>query len=293
MNTCCFVSFAYILGIVNALGGPFLDELMFEQGDDTALVESTVRETRAVGPKDIGDLLSPGVKDAFLHTYGDKEGQKGDEIGYSKKVNDKGSDGYEHVDGFHKKDSDKYGYEIHSEFGKQNKAGVDIDKKKKQKSKNHDDKDDDEGEGQETKTNYEVVEGTKDAEAKFKQSVDDFDDKFYGKNDGDSDVKGAASEDDETEASYNEDEDSEEPAESSYSYSKGGNGGGSYKSSDGGEEKGDGGHSTSYSKGGSYSSSSGKSHKGGTGSGSGNGYSSGSGKGYGGESESYQSEEDF
>ncbi|CAH1993261.1 unnamed protein product [Acanthoscelides obtectus] len=244
----CVVSFVYILGVVNALGVPFFDELMLEQGDDSALVESTARETRAVGPKDIGELLSP-----------------------------------DHIEGLERDDSQGQNFRALDDL---------LDHLTGSLLQPDDDENEDGGEGQESKKNYEVAENTENAEARLKQSIDDFDDKFYGKA-GDSDVKGAASEDDETEATYSEDEDSEEPAESSYSYSKGGSGGGSYKTGEGGEEKGDGGHSTSYSKGGSYSSSSGKSNKGGTGTGSGSGYTSGSDKGYGGESESYQAEDDY
>lgn len=77
------------------------------------------------------------MKNAFLHTYGDKEGDKGELQGYSKKMNDKGKDGYKHFDSFHKKDSDKYGYEIHSEFGKEKKHKVDTrSKQQKQKGNN-------------------------------------------------------------------------------------------------------------------------------------------------------------
>lgn len=43
-----------------ALGHPAFDELMEEQSDDTAVVESVVREARAVGPSHIDDLLGPG-----------------------------------------------------------------------------------------------------------------------------------------------------------------------------------------------------------------------------------------
>lgn len=66
-----------------------------------------------------------GVKDAFLHTYGDKNEEDGELQGYTKKMQDKANDGYKHFDSYHKKDSDKYGYEVHSEFGHANKAGVD------------------------------------------------------------------------------------------------------------------------------------------------------------------------
>lgn len=45
--------------LVGTLAIPIKDELMFEGPDDTATVESTVREARAA-PKHIGDLLKPG-----------------------------------------------------------------------------------------------------------------------------------------------------------------------------------------------------------------------------------------
>ncbi|XP_066260636.1 uncharacterized protein [Euwallacea similis] len=110
--------------LVGSLAIPVKDELMFEGPDDTATVESTVREARAA-PKHIGDLIKPGVKDAFLYTYGDAENDDGEFHGYSKTMNNKGQDGYLHRDKFHKKDGDKYAYEIHSEYGQENKAKID------------------------------------------------------------------------------------------------------------------------------------------------------------------------
>lgn len=51
--------------------------------------------------------------------YRDDQGsQSDDSIGYLKKSEDGGADGYKHFDSFHKKDGDKYGYEKHSAFGK-------------------------------------------------------------------------------------------------------------------------------------------------------------------------------
>lgn len=55
-----FVSFLFLILLKVTYGHPAFDELMEEQGDDTALVESVVREARAVGPSHIDDLLSPG-----------------------------------------------------------------------------------------------------------------------------------------------------------------------------------------------------------------------------------------
>lgn len=65
-----------------------------------------------------------GVKDAFLYVYGDAENDDGDLHGYSKKMDDKGQDGYKHADKYHKKDGDKYGYEKHSEYGQEQKANI-------------------------------------------------------------------------------------------------------------------------------------------------------------------------
>ncbi|KAL1490530.1 hypothetical protein ABEB36_013208 [Hypothenemus hampei] len=114
---------------IGALAIPVKDELMFEGPDDTATVESTVREARAA-PKHIGDLLKPGVKDAFLYVYGDDEDGEGDVHGYSKRIDDRGQDGYKHRDTFHKRDGDKYGYEKHSEFGQEHKKKIDDENEK-------------------------------------------------------------------------------------------------------------------------------------------------------------------
>lgn len=62
------------------------------------------------------------MKSAYLHTYGDAEGDDGDAQGYSKRSNDKGVDGYKHFDSYHKKDGDKYGFEAHSQYGSQHGA---------------------------------------------------------------------------------------------------------------------------------------------------------------------------
>lgn len=51
------------LVLAGVLAYPVKDDLMFEGPDDTAIVESTVRETRAA-PKHIGDLLKPGTIEA-------------------------------------------------------------------------------------------------------------------------------------------------------------------------------------------------------------------------------------
>ncbi|KAJ8980603.1 hypothetical protein NQ317_010814 [Molorchus minor] len=124
------VGVLFLLGVAAAVPLPAKDELMFEMGGDTAVVESRVRETRQV-PANIDELLKPGVHDAFIHTYGNKEGDIGDIQGYRKRINDKGNEGYEHFDSFHKKDSDKYGFEVHKEFGKSGKGKAEGSGKKK------------------------------------------------------------------------------------------------------------------------------------------------------------------
>lgn len=54
------VRFLLLFLLKTTFGHPAYDELMEEQGDDTAVVESVVREARAVGPSHIDDLLGPG-----------------------------------------------------------------------------------------------------------------------------------------------------------------------------------------------------------------------------------------
>ncbi|CAH1100387.1 unnamed protein product [Psylliodes chrysocephalus] len=150
---CVVVIVLFAISFPVGFGFPY-DELMQEQNDDTALVESTIREARAVRPQHIHDLLAPGVKEAYLHTYGDEPGAEANVQGYVKKMNDKGDDGYKHFDSYHKKDSDKFGFEVHSEFGKLDKADVDTESGKQEESKESSEKDDTE----ETKKAYKVVE---------------------------------------------------------------------------------------------------------------------------------------
>lgn len=50
----------FLLMFATALGLPAKDELMFDAGDDTAVVESTVREARAAVPEHIEEILEPG-----------------------------------------------------------------------------------------------------------------------------------------------------------------------------------------------------------------------------------------
>jgi hypothetical protein len=167
VNMCKLAGAFFLVVMPVILAHPAKDELMFDLGDDTAVVESTVREARAVVPEHIEDLLQPGewwagklphqskfaslsimhcrtsrkllqfrkrpfsthldflagTKQAYLHTFGDKEKDDGDVQGYHKKTQDKGSDGYKHFDSYHKKDGDKFGFEMHSEFGKSDKGG--------------------------------------------------------------------------------------------------------------------------------------------------------------------------
>lgn len=46
------------------------------------------------------------------------------DVGYLKKSDSKGGDGYEHFESFHDKDGDKYGYEKHEAFGGKGKKGA-------------------------------------------------------------------------------------------------------------------------------------------------------------------------
>ncbi|KAH1012983.1 spore wall protein 2 isoform X1 [Dendroctonus ponderosae] len=168
---------------IGAFGTPIKDELMFEGPGDTATVESTVREARAA-PNHIGDLLQPGVKDAFLYVYGDAENDDGDVHGYSKRMNDKGQDGYKHLDSFHKRDGDKYGYEKHSEYGQEHKSKIDNENEKgiKQAQKEAGGGD---GNGEESKSFYSIFgESDKDDKKQAKKNVEaEFN--YYGGN-GDS-----------------------------------------------------------------------------------------------------------
>lgn len=54
------VTILFLFLLKDSFGRPVFDELMEEQRDDTAVVESVVREARAVGPSHIDDLLGPG-----------------------------------------------------------------------------------------------------------------------------------------------------------------------------------------------------------------------------------------
>ncbi|CAG9864883.1 unnamed protein product [Phyllotreta striolata] len=189
------------------------DELMEEQVDDTALVESTIREARAISPKSIHELLEPGTKQAYLHTFGDEPDDDGNVQGYLKKSKDKGDDGYKHFDSFHKKDSDKYGFEVHSEFGKLDKANVETGSKtraeKKKKSKNAEGDD-----AKETKRAYEVVEGP---EGYYLGEGDSGESQQYA--DGDSGAEEGEEESSPYSSDYSEGDEDGESYEKSSSYS--------------------------------------------------------------------------
>ncbi|XP_048524646.1 spore wall protein 2 isoform X2 [Dendroctonus ponderosae] len=125
-----------------------------------------------------------GVKDAFLYVYGDAENDDGDVHGYSKRMNDKGQDGYKHLDSFHKRDGDKYGYEKHSEYGQEHKSKIDNENEKgiKQAQKEAGGGD---GNGEESKSFYSIFgESDKDDKKQAKKNVEaEFN--YYGGN-GDS-----------------------------------------------------------------------------------------------------------
>ncbi|XP_068910111.1 uncharacterized protein [Tenebrio molitor] len=180
----CKLAGAFFLVVMPViLAHPAKDELMFDLGDDTAVVESTVREARAVVPEHIEDLLQPGTKQAYLHTFGDKEKDDGDVQGYHKKTQDKGSDGYKHFDSYHKKDGDKFGFEMHSEFGKSDKGGGEGAGKSGKYTEDYDRHGDDEAE---TKKAYKVVENVNEGK-KGLRAVEDYDgDSGYYADSGDS-----------------------------------------------------------------------------------------------------------
>ncbi|XP_074041645.1 uncharacterized protein isoform X2 [Leptinotarsa decemlineata] len=69
--------------------------------------------------------ISTGVKKAFIHTHGDNVDDDGHILGFSKKMNSEGDDGYKHFDSFHKKNNNKYGFEIFSKFGRKETANID------------------------------------------------------------------------------------------------------------------------------------------------------------------------
>ncbi|GLV41105.1 hypothetical protein CBL_04629 [Carabus blaptoides fortunei] len=84
---------------------------------DVEIVESTIREVRAAAPEDL--LLA---ETNYGHNYA-ADGE--DSVGYLKRSEDGGSDGYKQFDSYHKKDGDKYGYEKHTSFGKADHAEYD------------------------------------------------------------------------------------------------------------------------------------------------------------------------
>lgn len=55
--------------------------------------------------------------DNYQDDYSSDDGS----VGYLKKSQEGGADGYKHFDSFHKKDGDKYGYEKHTSFGEAKK----------------------------------------------------------------------------------------------------------------------------------------------------------------------------
>ncbi|KAG5895387.1 hypothetical protein JTB14_029610 [Gonioctena quinquepunctata] len=83
-----------------------------------------VRQSRSVViPDDIEDLLQPELLCGRISW--DEAEDDGDVQGFSKKTNANGNDGYKHFDSYHKKDANKYGFELFSKFGKAKKASVD------------------------------------------------------------------------------------------------------------------------------------------------------------------------
>ncbi|XP_018326508.1 uncharacterized protein LOC108737874 [Agrilus planipennis] len=117
MYICSLLGAVILIG--SCYGLPLNDGPLFDTGeDDTALVESLVREVRAAqqNPEPVAAEPDPGTR-AYIHTYTD--GADGEnEQGYYRRKSDKGNDGYKHFDSFHKKNADKYAFEAHSAFGK-------------------------------------------------------------------------------------------------------------------------------------------------------------------------------
>ncbi|KAF5292045.1 hypothetical protein FQA39_LY14106 [Lamprigera yunnana] len=107
------------------------------------LDESSSRKDRKVGPRSLDELLQAGAKIAYIESYDDGS-DGGNKRGYYKESEDKGSDGYKHFDSFHKKDSDKYGYEAHSAFGK----GTGSEKEAKGLNYKYDDEQNEKADGQ-------------------------------------------------------------------------------------------------------------------------------------------------
>ncbi|PSN56387.1 hypothetical protein C0J52_13966 [Blattella germanica] len=91
-----------------------IDGVVEVDEEDTQLVESTIREVRALPPPSF-DLQAAGTDDHYgSHSGGGGHG----DVGYLKTKNSKGDQGYQKFDSYHKKDGDSYGYETHSAFGK-------------------------------------------------------------------------------------------------------------------------------------------------------------------------------
>ncbi|KAK9874626.1 hypothetical protein WA026_005455 [Henosepilachna vigintioctopunctata] len=114
---CRFISTFLTVSVIvfsSVFSRPMGEEGLMTVSDyDTAVVESTVRETRQAVPSHIEDLLEPGTKTAYLEVFDDDDQEKG----YQARTKDKGKDGYKKREDYHKKDSDSYGFEKHTEFG--------------------------------------------------------------------------------------------------------------------------------------------------------------------------------
>lgn len=102
--TCSFLGFLLLAGV--AFSYPVEEA-------DSELIESTVREVRALPP--------PGFDLQAASTgghHGSYSGGGDHDVGHLRTKNSKGDDGYQKFDSYHKKDGDAYGYETHSSFGK-------------------------------------------------------------------------------------------------------------------------------------------------------------------------------
>lgn len=85
-----------------------------EDETDNLLVESTVREVRALPPPGFDLQAASTGGHHGSHSGGGSHG----DVGYLRTKDSKGDNGYQKFDSFHKKGGDSYGYETHSSFGK-------------------------------------------------------------------------------------------------------------------------------------------------------------------------------
>lgn len=102
-----------ILLIQCSLGSPIIKTLTQQQQqhnlDNQSLKDLTVAATKIFDSHDDGG-------------GNDHNGGSGNEVGYLKKSNHNGGDGYQHYETFHNKDGDAYGHEKHEAYGESSKS---------------------------------------------------------------------------------------------------------------------------------------------------------------------------